>query len=252
MSNTLLSTQNINIENLGNFLAPANGVTHGALFTVTSNNATVQLNMISLQASLGYEFVPQAMTVDNSGGSFPIVVGEITAGWVETIAAGVKRTFQFPAVGDAQFTFLSNGGSSTFKVFLFDFPAFPDSNTGVVSGSVNAVITGQPIAVQVQTGTLTYTNADHTGALTANVAANLFNAASITTGAVIKCPAFQPGGTTPNTFNLWVNLVGATATESEGDGVIVLQPGQAVAIGPTASRVSVISDGALTPVAYRW
>jgi hypothetical protein len=234
----------INLVQLGNLLAPASGQTHGAVFEVTLNNSTAQLNMVQLTTSLGYVFQAQAMRVDNSGGASTIVIKDIVAGWTENILANEVRTFQFLSVSDAQYTFFSSG-SVKFQVALLDYPAFPDTRD--VSGAATSVsILGQPIAVTDVTPSRVYTAGDAVAVAVGGTAVNAFNAASIATGAIIINP-------TSNAAQLFVDPVNvATTTEGSNGTCIALNAGDTWQGEAASGAISVNSAAAVGFIAYRW
>lgn len=231
MSASILST-NVNIQGLGNLLAPADGVTHAAIFSATMNNSSVSISMPSLFSYLGWNFQPQAMTIDNLGGGSSVVVKGTYSQFTEIVPAGIKRTFQFPSVADEIFTYTSTG-AVTCQVLLYDFPAFPDTNNSSppgIGGPLDVTILGQPVLVEEQAVNLIYGAAANT-TFAAGATGNVFNASTITNGCVIKNPS-------SNTGQFLVDPTGsAIGGTTEGGTVFGIDPGASVSFGPSAQAI---------------
>ena len=78
----------------------------------------------------GTGFTPQGMEIDNTTGADPVVITMSNAlGWQRTIAPYTRRLFMVPAVTNLQFTAACAAGAGTSRMYLYNFPVFPESET---------------------------------------------------------------------------------------------------------------------------
>lgn len=224
---------------LSNLLAPVTGKTHTAMFTFALNGQAATINWPGMQQAAG-AWIPQAACVDNYNSSNAVVFEETSTGYTETIPAGFKRTFQFPAVATPIFTLTAASGAAAGELWLYDWPAFPDSSFNPSSsGGQSAVsIVGQPISVVVG-GTepppspVTYLAA--TGATTitaAGTSQTLFAAGDIITGAYVTNPANA-------TESLFIDPTGGVCTVTPAGTTFEIAPGSSFTLGPAANNVTV-------------
>jgi hypothetical protein len=192
--------------NLTNLQAPASGITHTIKVIVFCSSASPVSNFSpqNYVNSFG-SFVAQSMRVDNSANAIGVTISEEIVGWSQYVPAGETLTFNFPAIQDPLFGFSSDGGSVTFNVLLFDFPAFSftSSNPNNASGTPISAPGDAPVPVSIAGGTITqaapYSDAsvESTGASQQLVSAN---------GArkylLIGAPTTAP---------VWVNFSGGSA-----------------------------------------
>lgn len=146
MSSTL-SAQNLGLFNLSNLTAPASGITHAIKLTaILSGSGTISFPWSQVAQQAGFTFVPQAMTVDNSGNTVAVTIAETAYGWKRVVPAGYVQTFQFPAIiSQPQVFTVAASAAVSVPISFLDWPAFPD---GWGANLANA--SGQPV-----TGTLT-------------------------------------------------------------------------------------------------
>lgn len=225
---------------LNNLLAPASGRTHAVKFNITVNGGTASLNWPDLQQSVG-AWIPQAMRIDNLASANSVLVSETSTGWSELVQAGFVRTVQFPAVKDPIFTVAGVGGAATVVLWLYDWPAFPDSsfNPATAAGQFSVSIIGQPITVIIQ-GTMpppapvSYIQAS--GGFTITVGGTsqaCFAPGEIVTQGVITNPFSA-------TESLWVTAVGNAVIGGGAPGTTEeLIPGQSITFGPAAGAINV-------------
>jgi hypothetical protein len=131
-----------------NFLVPAYGATDVVSAPlpdtgniVGSGDLMYGIDWRSLAATLGDDlFIPQAVTVDTTalapGTSVEFQIPAI--GYNFTIAAGIQKTFQFPALPDLQVMFVPSAGTPSLKTYWYNYPALPDGSQveAVISGAV--------------------------------------------------------------------------------------------------------------------
>lgn len=233
------------LQNLSNLLAPASGVTHGCLFRVTLNNNSARVFLESFAQEGLADFTPQALMIDNQASAQPVTVTEQWTNWTRVIQAGECRTLQYPAVTLPRFT-LTSPGSAQVNFWLFDWPAFPDSNLNPATTTGAVVqIAGQPINVDIVAPMpAPYASAASVGnshsIVLGGTAQNALNAGAATAGGFITNPSTAAAQGIGAAEPLFVDEANAAGTaEATGGTTVILQPGDTYVVPPTVSAVSV-------------
>lgn len=137
-----------------NFLVPARGGTHVLSMALPVDNSpagyAVSFKNLNLVTE-GELFIPQAVTIDASalasGVSVLFTIAAIN--YKRVVLAGQVRTFQFPALLDLECAVTPSDGISSVPCWFFDYPALPDADGALASGS-NVNVTSLPSAPQGQ------------------------------------------------------------------------------------------------------
>lgn len=222
---------------LFNLLAPASGRTNAAKFTVTLNNNSATINLAGFQSQGLANFTPQSVCVDNQASATAVTLTETTSGWSVTVAAGDRRTLQFPAVSWPIFT-MQSAGAVNATLWLFDWPAFPDSSQNPANASGTVVqIAGQPIQVAPQSSAAPYKVGMAAGTTFTIAVGGTAITAILANGAGAGGFVKNPDNATENGY---VDLVNAAQTAEPGTNgtTVELVPGASFAIPPTSQAVS--------------
>jgi hypothetical protein len=188
---------------LGNLLAPVDGVTNMARFSLSLAANTAVISIASIQQQMG-NFQPQSVIVDNTNNASDIVMVSTLTGWQKRIPAGNNLGFNFPSVQSDIFTFTSSG-SITANVLFFDFPWLPDATEDITNSvSPSVTIADQPIDVLIAGGTITGAAPYTDGSIT-------------TTGSSQQLVAANPSRKyllvgAPQTEDIWINFSGGAAS----------------------------------------
>jgi hypothetical protein len=245
-----------------NFLVPAYGATDVITAPLPDTGNLVGagglmygIDFKSLAATLTDTlFIPQACTVDTTsltpGTSVEFTIPAI--GFTFTIAAGIQKTFQFPALPDLAVMFVPSSGTPSFKTYWYNYPALPDGSQveAVIAGAV-AISSLPPVTIVTPPSGLGTEDSENSAGLAAHLLKTI-PANTVRKGFVVQ--------NQDNTAPLQVVLSAAGGTPAADGTIIILNPaGAAGEAGgsidfsgiPHAGDIQIYSSNATAPFAAR-